>query len=722
MLTRYPIALAATAIALAVAGRRLYILFRLVTAGTPAPDRLAHWGRRAGVELKEVGGQKRLLKWTVPGLAHAFTFWGFTILILTIIEAYGDLFSATFHIPGIGTNAFVGFIEDFFIVAVLVALVVFSIIRLRNAPARLDRRSRFYGSHNGAAWVTLGLIAGVMITLLVYRGAQVAASSHGAHYFPYDDWAFASHLVGNALRPLGLATNKVLATVFVDLNVVVIVGFLVFVVHSKHLHIFMAPLNVALSRQPRALGALGNTPDMDMDNMDEDTVFGAGRIEHFSWKQMLDFVTCTECGRCQSQCPAWNTGKPLSPKLVIMDLRDELMKDSHRVLALSGAKTSGSSGESGTVTTEAAPAEGRALVPDVIDPDVLWSCTTCGACVEQCPVDIEHVDAIIDMRRYEVLIESRFPTEAGLMLRNIENRGDPWGLGASKRLDWTEALDFEVPVVKGTVPDGIEYLFWVGCAGSLDERARKTTQSIARLLHQAGVTFAVLGPKESCTGDPARRLGNEFLFQMQAQQNIETMQSANVTKVIASCPHCFNSIGKEYPKLGSSFEVIHHSQLLARLVQEGKLSPGNFNAKVTYHDPCYLGRHSRVYGEPRAVIEAVPGVESVEMHRCKERGFCCGAGGARMWLEEKIGKRVNLERMDEALGTGADVVSTACPYCLIMLDDAVKERQKDETVSVLDIAQILEQSMLVTQPAEHEVVPQPEASEPGPLEPGPDSQ
>jgi Fe-S oxidoreductase len=308
-------------------------------------------------------------------------------------------------------------------------------------------------------------------------------------------------------------------------------------------------------------------------------------------------------------------------------------------------------------------------------------------------VDIEHIDAIVDMRRYEVLIESRFPTEAGLMLRNIENRGDPWGLGSSKRLEWTEALDFEIPVVTDTIPDDIEYLFWVGCAGALDERARKTTQSTARLLHQAGVTFAILGPAESCTGDPARRLGNEYLFQMQAMQNVETLKSAGVKKVIASCPHCFNSINKEYPALGGDFEVLHHSQLLSRLVSDGRLRPERFDAKVTYHDPCYLGRHNRVYDEPRSVLDAVPGVSSVEMHRCKERGFCCGAGGARMWLEEKIGKRVNLERMDEALGTGADVVSTACPYCLIMLDDAVKERHRSEEVSVLDISQILERSM-----------------------------
>jgi Fe-S oxidoreductase len=673
VLTRYPIAMAATAVALVLAGRRLLFLGRVVLAGQPAPDRLSKWGRRAEVEVVEVGGQRRLLKWTVPGLAHAFTFWGFTVLLLTIIEAYGDLFSPTFHIPGIGTSPILGFIEDFFICAVLLALIVFTIIRLINSPKRVERQSRFYGSHTGAAWVTLGLIAGVLVTLLVYRGAQANVRTNGVRDFPYDGWAFASHAVGGWLHPLGAGRNEALATTFVVLNVVVIMSFLVFVVNSKHLHIVMAPINVAFSRQPRALGALDKTPDMDIENLDENTVFGAGQIEHFSWKQLLDTITCTECGRCQSQCPAWNTGKPLSPKLVIMDLRDEMFASAGRLLKRSEA-------------------EPTRLVPDVIEPDVLWACTTCGACVEQCPVDIEHVDAIIDMRRYQVLIESSFPSEGSLMLRNIENRGDPWGLGQSKRLEWAEDLDFEVPVVNGEIPDDVDYLFWVGCAGALDERARKTTQSLARLLREAGVSFAVLGPKESCTGDPARRLGNEYLFQMQVTQNVETLGSAKVRRIVASCPHCFNSLANEYPKLGGNYEVVHHSQLLSHLIAEGKLEPGHFEAKVTYHDPCYLGRHNRVYEPPRRVIEAVDGVSSVEMKRCRERAFCCGAGGARMWLEEKIGKRVNLERTDEALSTGADVVSTACPFCMIMLDDAVKERQREEQVSVLDIAQILERS------------------------------
>ena len=659
MLTRYPIGLFVSAVALSIAGLRLRRIFGLIASGAEAPDRTASWQRRAKVELEEVGAQRRLLRWTVPGLAHAFTFWGFSVLILTIIEAYGDLFEKNFAIPGIGHSAFIGFVEDFFACAVLVALLVFSVIRLRASPKRKERASRFYGSHTATAWVTLAMIALVIITLLIYRAAETNTGD-----FPYGWWAFASHGLGRALHPLGRGANQTIETVFLDLNITVIMSFLVLVVYSKHLHIFMAPLNVAYSRQPSRLGGLDKTPPIDPETMDEDTIFGAGRIEQFTWKQLLDLVTCTECGRCQSQCPAWNTGKALSPKLVVMDLRDELFKTEH-----------------------------RALVPEVISDDVLWACTTCGACVEECPVDIEHVDAIVDMRRYEVLIESRFPSEAALMLRNVENRGDPWGLGAAKRLEWTDGLGFEVPVVSGVIGDDVEYLFWVGCAGALDERARKTTRALARLLHRAGVNFAVLGPAESCTGDPVRRLGNEYLFQMQARQNIETLNNAGVKKVVASCPHCFNSISKEYPALGGSFEVIHHSQLLTRLVAENRLQPGHLDAKVAYHDPCYLGRHNQVYGPPRSVIESVPGLRPVEMGRCKERSFCCGAGGGRMWLKEREGKRINLERADEALGTGADVVSTACPYCLIMLDDAVKERGRDEDVRVLDVAQLLEGSM-----------------------------
>ena len=415
MAVRIILGLGISLVCFAIVGRRFYRLSTLIRAGAPAKRPFQGFSKAAEAEVVEVAGQKKLLKWTVPGLAHFFTMWGFTVLLLTIIEAYGALFQRDFHIPLIGRWSIVGFVEDFFAVAVLVSLVVFTIIRAVELTKRKQRQSRFYGSHTGAAWLVLLFISLVIITLLGYRAAQEKTG-----HFPFqgDPWAFASYELAKII-PASAASF--LEGFFLIANVAVIAGFLVFVSYSKHLHIFMAPINVGTSRRPRALGGLDKTPDMDMENVTEDTVFGVGKIEDFTWKQMLDFATCTECGRCQSVCPAWNTEKPLSPKLVIMALRDNMFASADRLLG---------KGE------EAAEAE--SLVPSVIDPDVLWSCTTCGACVEQCPVDIEHVDAIVDMRRYEVLMECRFPAEAGLLLRNLENQGDPWGLGGSKRTDWTD--------------------------------------------------------------------------------------------------------------------------------------------------------------------------------------------------------------------------------------------------------------------------------------------
>ena len=698
MVLRIVVGLVLTAVAFAVAGRRLWWLKRLALSGQPAPDRIeaarAHLGRDLETQATEVIGQRKLLKWSVPGAAHAATFWGFIVLVLTIIEVYGDLFSRTFAIPGIGHWAFIGFIEDLFSVGVLAGIITFTVIRLRNNPHKEGRRSRFFGSHTAAAWVVLGMIFLVIATLLLYRGAQINTG-----VFPYAHGAFASQIVGHWLRPLGYGVNSVLEVVFILAQIGVIMAFAVIVVYSKHLHIALAPVNILFSRRPNALGALepmrSNGKVLDFEEADPDTdVFGLGKIEDFTWKGLLDMATCTECGRCQSQCPAWATGKPLSPKQVILDLRDHAFAKAPYLLAASD--------EEREKLPEAVKAEAeRPLVGKdggVIDPDVIWSCTNCGACVEECPVDIEHIDHIDGMRRYQVLIESAFPVEAAGMLKNLENKGDPWGMGAARRADWITELDFEVPVVDGKVEPDIEYLFWVGCAGALEDRARKTTKAIATLLHTAGVKFAVLGPAETCTGDPARRIGNEFVFSMLAQQNIETLNEAAPKTIVASCPHCFNTIANEYPQFGGTYEVIHHTQLLARLVEQGKLTPTQrVEEKLTYHDPCFLGRHNKVYTPPREILEAVPGVRAEEMHRCKERGFCCGAGGARMWMEERIGKRINTERIEEALALSPDTISTACPYCLVMLGDAVSAKKASgeakETLEVVDVAQLLARSV-----------------------------
>ncbi|MGH3303455.1 MAG: (Fe-S)-binding protein, partial [Streptosporangiaceae bacterium] len=699
MTLRIIIGLALTVAAAAIAGRRFWWLFQIGRTGQPAPERIEalreHPARQGETQVTEVIGQRKLLKWSVPGLAHAFTFWGFIVLLLTIIEAFGSLFSRHFAIVLIGTWAWVGFLEDLFAVLVLAGIVTFAVIRLATSPKRDGRRSRFSGSHTGAAWLVLLGIFLVIATLLIYRGAQVNTGD-----FPYPRGAFASQLVGHWLHPAG-AASKGIETTFILLQLAVIMAFGVFVTYSKHLHIVVAPINVLFSRRPDGLGPLqpmrSNGKVLDFEEADPDTdVFGIGKVEDLSWKGMLDLATCTECGRCQSQCPAWVTGKPLSPKMIILELRDHAFAKAPYLLADSAE---GRAGLPDAVRAEAErPIVGDADAHGVIHPDELWSCTNCGACVEECPVDIEHIDHITGMRRYQVLVESAFPTEAATMLKNLENKGDPWGMGESRRADWMTDLDFEVPVVDGKIGDDVEYLFWVGCAGALEDRAKKTTRAIAQLLHTAGVSFAVLGPAEACTGDPARRMGNEFVFSMLAQQNIETLNEAGARKIVASCPHCFNTIAREYPQLGGNYEVIHHTQLLARLVADGRIKPVTpIEEKVTYHDPCFLGRHNRVFTPPREIMEHVPGVRAQEMHRCKERGFCCGAGGARMWMEERIGKRISTERIDEALGTDPDTISTGCPFCLVMLGDAVAAKQGSgeakDSLAVVDVAQLLVRSV-----------------------------
>ncbi|HEX3827175.1 MAG TPA: (Fe-S)-binding protein [Sporichthyaceae bacterium] len=700
---RIIVGLGMTAAVVPVVLARVLFLYRLAMTGQPAPDRLANVSRpKIGAAIKrqvvEVFGQKKLLKWSIPGAAHFVVFWAFVILGSVYLEAYGSLFKLDFHIPVIGHWRILGFAQDTIALLALLGIIVFALIRLRERPARLGRKSRFKGSHTGGAWLILFMIFNVIWTMFFFRGASWANGN-----LPYDRSAYFSRLVGKAFDHID-SDRKLewLETIGLWMHLGVMLTFLVIVLYSKHMHIFVAPLNVAFARKPDALGPLlpmqSNGKELNFEEADPEVdVFGRSKIEDFTWKGLLDFATCTECGRCQSQCPAWNTGKPLSPKMLILELRDHALAKAPWLLATEEARA----GLPDAVKAEAArPLVAPLSEGGVIDPDVLWSCTTCGACVEQCPVDIEHVDHIIDMRRYQTMIESNFPSEAGGMLRNLEKAGNPWGMPARMRTEWTKDLGFPVPIIGKDVEDatGLDYLFWVGCAGSLDDRAQKTTKAVAELLHIAGVKYAILGQAETCTGDPARRMGNEFVFQMLAQQNVETLNEVKATKIVATCPHCFNTIGREYAQLGGAFEVLHHTQLLNQLVADGKLKPVTPVAgTATYHDPCYLGRHNKVYEPPRELIAKVGGLKVVEMERSKERSFCCGAGGARMWMEETIGQRINDNRTEEALALSPDAIITGCPFCKTMISDSVAGKQSSgaapESLEVIDVAQLLVRAM-----------------------------
>ena len=727
-MTRLVLGLLITVVCLAFAARRALWLRKVIGSGQPAVGRAESPTVVAEAEAVEVLGQKKLLQWVVPGTAHVFAFWGFLVLGLTILEAYGALFKADFSIPIVGQWPVVGFLEDLFGVLVLVGIVMFAIIRLRTQPGKLGRESRFFGSHLGAAWLVLFMIFNVVWTLFLYRGAQYAVWKNGGpEEFPFvNGGAFVSEWVGNLLTPLGLTTNQWLATIGILLQLGVILAFLIIVLHSKHLHIGLAPINIATSRRPNALGPLlpmySGTEAIDFEDPADDAIFGRGRVEDFTWKGNLDFASCTECGRCQSQCPAWTTGKPLSPKLMIMNLRDHLWAKAPYILA-GGDEMSdearaalspetlaemerplvGSRAEDPHADTDGYTVDGhRSSIGAVIDEEALWSCTTCGACVQQCPVDIEHIDHFVDMRRHQVMIETSFPSELNGLFKNIENKGNPWGMNASNRNSWIEEVDFEVRVFgmndEEAIPDDVDYLFWVGCAGAFEDRAKRTTKAVAELLTTAGVPFMVLGEGETCSGDPARRAGNEFLFQMQAMQNVEMLNEVKARKIVVTCPHCLNTLGREYPQLGGNYEVVHHSQLLATLVKEGRLTPVKpVDETITYHDPCYLGRHNKVYIPPRELVESLPGVTFTEMERRGSTSFCCGAGGARMWMEEKIGSRVNVNRSDEALGTGATKVAVACPFCNVMLNDGITSRKQEgaarEEVEVLDLASLLLESV-----------------------------
>ncbi|MQY14216.1 putative iron-sulfur-binding oxidoreductase FadF [Streptomyces sp. RB5] len=748
------VSLVITAVGVALLARAAGQIYRFVRLGQPVPagTRTDDPVARSVTLIREFLGHTRMNRWGIIGFAHWFVAIGFLTLVPTLIQAIGQLFRADWLLPIIGDWApfeiFTEFIDGMTIVGILVLIA----IRQLSKATRPGRKSRFAGSTTWQAYFVEAVIAVIGLAILFLRGLEGALH----HVDGYEASYFVSYPLVVAFHDLDTGTLQNL--VYLVAMIKVSVSFIWAIVIGLNItmgvawHRFLAFPNIWFKRNAEGASALGALQPMtsagkpiDFEDPGEDDQFGVSQVEHFSWKGLLDFSTCTECGRCQSQCPAWNTGKPLSPKLLIMSLREHAAAKAPYLLAGGGKDAEGEekataeqlAGVPAAALAEAErPLIGTLEENGVIDPDVLWSCTTCGACVEQCPVDIEHIDHIVDMRRYQVMIESAFPSEAGTMLKNLEKKGNPWGLAKKQRLEWTKEVDFDVPVVGKDVEDltEVDYLYWVGCAGALEDRAKKTTKAFAELLHMAGVNFAIMGGEESCTGDSPRRLGNEFLFQQLGQQNVEMLNMAfgedadegitveqSKKRIVATCPHCFNTLANEYPQLGGHYEVIHHTQLLQHLIDEGKLVPVTpVEGLITYHDPCYLGRHNKVYTPPREIMDKVPGLRQQEMHRHKERGFCCGAGGARMWMEERIGKRVNDERVDEALSLNPDIISTACPFCLVMLSDSVngKKAASDsgsaaggkakESLQVVDVAQLLLDS--VKTPAD----PEPEPAEPEP--------
>jgi len=626
------------AVAIALFGRRAWSLYRLLRSGKPAA-RFDNVPARARAEATVVVGQSKLLQRLLPGLMHAAIFWGFLVLFPTIVIAMIGAVDAHSTLPWLGEQGWYALLVDVFAVLVLIGVIAAFLIRKVQKPAR------FKGSHLGEADLILALIAGIVTTLLIWHASQIAL-----HLNDYPaQWAPISNALSNAITPVA----PVLERMAVWAHVLIILSFLVYLPYSKHLHILVAAFNVYFGRTR----SRGRIEPIDFEKPETEVRFGSARAGDMTWKQMLDTMSCTECGRCQDVCPAYSTGKPLSPKLLIMNLRDHLLSQSE------------------------AP-----IVPNAVIDDVVWDCVTCGACVQECPVGIEHIDHVIDLRRNLVMVESRFPDEAGTMLRDVDRTSNPWGKPQADRMQWAEGLGVRV-LQPGERPP--EVLFWVGCAPAFDERARKAAVSTAKLMQMAGVDFAVLGPREACTGDPARRMGDEYTFQRLAGENVATLNQSGVQKIVTTCPHCFNTIGNEYADFGGTYEVVHHTQFLADLVNEGKLAPMPSERTITYHDSCYLARHNDVREAPRELVSAVG--QAIEMPRNRERTFCCGAGGARMWMEEKRGRPINQERVREAAATGAETLAVACPFCTVMLDDGVRET--GAKLQVFDLATLLAEAV-----------------------------
>ncbi len=648
-------ALIAVAVVLFV-GRALFLV-RLMLTGKPA----ARWDKLPARLLSvvvNVLGQARLIRgdfW--PGIMHATIFWGFCILTLGTIEFFGKGITEAFYLPFLSNSPVYLILQDSFSLGVIAAIAYAAFRRIVTKPRRLTLSTE--------GLLILLLIFGLMVTDLAADAGRILLAPA-----PTDRWQFAGNALASLLAALPGGAVQAIFHASWWLHAVLLLGFLVYLPYSKHLHIMAAPFNVFFAPQTPK----GKFPTADLENAE---TFGVGGITELTWKDLFDLYNCTECGRCTSACPANVSGKELDPKWLILNLKEHLLESGPTLL-----------GKAGNGGHEKSPQ--KSMVGEVIHDNVLWACTTCRWCVDACPVFIEHVPKIVDMRRWLVLTESRFPAELQPTFRNLETNANPWQMSWQTRSDW--AKDLGVRVMSDV--SQAEYLYWVGCYGSFDERNKKVARAFVKLLQSANVDFAILGNEEKCTGEPARRLGHEYLYQTLAQGNIETLKRYTFQTIVTACPHCFNTIRNEYPDFDGRFKVIHHSQLLDELVGAGRLKVArNRTERITYHDACNLGRYNDVYEEPRRVLASTARADLIEMSLNRSKGFCCGGGGGRAWMEENEGRRVSQVRVEQAMAVKPDILASACPFCLTMFEDGVKSKDVADKIKTRDIAEILAESL-----------------------------
>ncbi|TET66901.1 MAG: (Fe-S)-binding protein [Candidatus Zixiibacteriota bacterium] len=642
--------------------QRVVKLIRLMKLGQPE-NSFGSFGKRLTSLLKYVFGQRRLLMVPYPGIAHFFIFWGFIFVVIGYITTVGQGFYSGFGLPlldGVLKPYYLSLLDLFQLLVIVAVLMALYRRLIWRPPGPV---------YSAGANVLLFSIFAIMVFDLVGDGFKIAIAPEGI-----DRFSFASSALAALFSSWGVSSSvgRDLYFLFWWAHLLVILFLLDYVPYSKHLHILTAPFNVFF----RNLGPRGQLTKMDLE---ESESIGVNRIEDFSRKGILDLYTCTECGRCDLNCPAHLSEKPLSPKDVILNLQHHLLGSGEELLkSKAGAKEGESEEEKGQ------------LIGPIVEEEALWSCTTCYGCVYNCPVFIEHIDKIVDMRRYLVLSEGKAPPEAATTLRNLERNQNPWGLPQSSRTDWIEGLD--IPLLSENRE--VEYLFWVGCSSSLDARNTKIAVAFAKILKAAGVSFGILGEEENCCGDPARRMGDEYQFQTLVETNLEILKNYGVRKILTICPHGFNTFKYEYPQFGGDFEVRHHSEFVRKLISENRLSlKAGLKEKVTYHDSCYLGRYNDIYESPRQILKSLTNGRLTELPRRKGKSFCCGAGGGRMFMEEDVGKRVNDIRTQEILDSGAEVVASACPFCLTMLSDGIKDLDAEERLKIFDIAELVSQSL-----------------------------